>query len=202
MPRSGRSQAQILHTAQATKKALANAVDISSQNLLEEFKQQLEKATEKIAYLESELESKCLYCSQLVSSLENVQKMAEELSSELHRVKLQAEEQYKKLRVEHRARQRGQARKGVLVEQIRLLKSANRERSEDYESSSSKAIDSLLKLEKENSKLQSELSKCLERSQVEFRHSQEKMLFLGNRLKESKRLASNFKKQCDRAAVR
>ena len=37
-------------------------------------------------------------------------------------------------------------------------KSANRKRSEDYENSSSKAIDSLLRLEKENSKLQSELS--------------------------------------------
>jgi len=64
-------------------------------------------------------------------------------------------------------------------------------------SSSSKAIDSLLRLEKENSKLQSELSKCLERSQVEFHHSQEKMFSLGNRLKGSKHLASNFKKQCD-----
>jgi hypothetical protein len=42
---SGRSQAQLLHTAQATKKALANAADLSSQNLLEEYKQQLEKAT-------------------------------------------------------------------------------------------------------------------------------------------------------------
>lgn len=202
MPRSGRSQAQILHTAEATKKALAESVDISSQNLLEEYKQQLEKATDKIRYLESELEAKCLYCSKLVSKLENVQKMAEELSSELHRVKLQAEEQYKKLRVEHRARQRGQARKGVLLEQIRLLKSANRERSEDYESSSSKAIDSLLKLEKENSKLQSELSRCLERLQAEFGHSQEKLLSLGNKLKESKHLASNFKKQRDRAVLR
>ena len=167
------------------------------QDQLEEWRRQLGKATEKIAYLESELESKCLHCSELVSSLENVQKMAEELSSELHKVKLQAEEQYKKLQVEHRARQQGQARKGVLVEQIRLLKSANRERSEDYESSSSKAIDSLLRLEKEKSKLQSELSKCLKRSQAEFCHSQEKMLSLGNRLKESKHLASNFKKQCD-----
>jgi len=174
MPRSGRSQAKILHTAQATKKALANAVDISSQNLLEQFKQQPEKATEKIAYLESELEFQCLYCSQLVSSLENVQKIAEELSSELHRVKLQ---------VEHREQEWGQARKGVLLEQIRLLKSANRERSEDYESSSSKAIDSLLRLEEENSKLQSELSKCLEGSLAESHHSQEKMLSLGNRLK-------------------
>jgi hypothetical protein len=77
------------------------------------------------------------------------------------------------------------------------LKSANREKSEDYESSLSKAIDSLLRLEKENSKLQSELSKCLERSQAEFRHFQEKMLSLGNRLKESKCLASNLKKQSD-----
>jgi len=37
---------------------------------------------------------------------------------------------------------------------------------------------------------------------VEFHHSQEKILSFGNRLKESKHLASNFKKQCDQAAVR
>jgi chromosome segregation ATPase len=197
MPRSGRSQAQNLQRADATQKALANAVDISSQNLLEEYKQQLNKATEKIAYLESELESKCLYCSQIVSSLEEVQKKAEELSSELDRVKLQAETQYKKVRVEHRAQQRAQARKDVLFRQIRLLKSAERERSEDYENSSSKAVDSLLKLEKEKSKLQSELSKCLQQSQAEFRHFQDKLLALQNKVKESKHLASNLKKQHD-----
>ena len=197
MPRSGRSQAQNLQRADATQKALANAVDISSQNLLEEYKQQLNKATEKIAYLESELESKCLYCSQIVSSLEEVQKKAEKLSSELDRVKLQAETQYKKVWVEHRARQQAQARKDVLFRQIRLLKSAERERSEDYENSSSKAVDSLLKLEKEKSKLQSELSKCLQQSQAEFRHFQDKLLALWNKVKESKHLASNLKKQHD-----
>ena len=173
---------------QLTKKASANAADLSSQNLLEEYKQQLEKAIEKIAYLESELESKCLYCSQLVSSLEKVQDTADELSSESHQVKLQ---------VEHRAQQQGQARKGVLLEQIRLLKSANRKKSEDYESSSSKAIDSLHRLEKDNFKHQSELSKGLGRSQAGCKCFQDKMLSLGNRLKESEHLASNFKKQCD-----
>ena len=78
--------------------------------------------------MESELESKCLYCSQLVSSLEKVNKTSDGLSSEFHGVKLQAEEQYKKLKVEHKALQQGQARKGILLEQIRLLKSANREK--------------------------------------------------------------------------
>ena len=84
-----------------------------------------------------------------------------------------------------------------MLEQIRLLKSADRERSEDYANSSSKAIDSLLKLEKEKSKLQSELSKCLDRSQAEFRHSQERLLALQTKVKESKCLASKFKKQHD-----
>ena len=127
-----------------------------------------------------------LNCQSVVCiSLEKEQKRAEELSLQLNKVKLQAEGQYKQMRVEHRARQRAQARKGVLLEQIKLLKSADRQRSQDQENSSSKAIDSLLKVEKEKSKLQSELSKCLERSQAKFRNSKQQLHALQTKLTES-----------------
>ena len=188
--------------ADARSNASAGRADISLKNELEECKRQLEMAAQKIASLESELEAKSLCCSELCISLEKEQKRAEELSLQLNKVKLQAEGQYKQMRVEHRARQRAQARKGVLLEQIKLLKSADRQRSQDYENSSSKAIDSLLKVEKEKSKLQSELSKCLERSQAEFRNSKQQLHALQTKLTESRRLASNLKKQCGRAAKR
>jgi len=101
------------------------------------------------------------------------------------------------LHVEHRAWQWAQARKGVLVEQIRLLKSAELEKTQSAENNASRAIDSLLTLEKEKSKLQSELSQCIERSQAELRESQGKLLSVGKKLRESKQLMSKFKKQCN-----
>lgn len=198
----GRSKAQMQQLAEARKNVSAGAADISLQNKLEECERQLEMAADKIASLESELESKSLYCSELSFSLEKAQKKAADLSLQLHRAKLEAEEQYKKMRVEHRARQRAQARKGVLLEQIKLLKSADRQRSEDDKHSLSKAIDSLFKLEKEKSKLQSELSQCLERSQADFRHSKKQMHSLQTKLTESRRLALNLKKKNDRAVKR
>lgn len=200
-----RSKAQLLSMNQAREKAMTVAADISLQSLLEQSEKKLQEAAEKILHLESELEAKNLHCTQLASSLERAQQKTAELSSELQMIKLQAEEQHKKLRVEHRARQRGQKRKEILLEQIRLLKSADFEKSQnikEHANSASKTVDSLIKLEKENSKLQNELSKCLERSQAELRHSHNKFLSLGKKLRESRALSSKFKKQCDRSAVR
>ena len=200
-----RSKAQLLSMNQAREKSMTVAADISLQSLLEQSEKKLQEAAEKILHLESELEAKNLHCTQLASSLEKAQQKIAELSSELQRMKLQAEKQYKKLRVEHKAWQRGQKRKEVLLEQIQLLKSADLEKSQNIKeqaNSASKTIDSLLKLEIENSKLQNELSKCLERSQAELRHSHNQLLSLGKKLRESRALSLKFRKKCDRSAVR
>jgi len=124
-----RSKAQLLSMNQAREKSMTVAADISLQSLLEQSEKKLQEAAEKILHLESELEAKNLHCTQLASSLEKAQQKIAELSSELQRMKLQAEKQYKKLHVEHRAWQRGQKRKEVLLEQIQLLKSADLEKS-------------------------------------------------------------------------
>jgi len=66
-------------------------------------------------------------------------------------------------------------------------------------SSTSKAIDALLKVEKEKSTLQSELSKCMERCKIEISRGQIKAKLVGQKLKESRMLTTHLQKCCNRA---
>lgn len=65
----------------------------------------------------------------------------------------------------------------------------------------SKAIDALMKVEKENVNLRSELSRTLEWCSRDAGAAKQKLDLAGDKLKEYKRFATKWKKRCDRAAV-
>jgi ribosomal protein S25 len=65
----------------------------------------------------------------------------------------------------------------------------------------SKAVDALLKTERENSALRSELLKTLERCTTEAALAQQKLAQTYNKTKEHKKLSEKLKKCCDRAAT-
>ena len=113
---------------------------------------------------------------------------------------------YQALRVERRARQRGQARKLVLEDYIRLLQASDTAQSDELKgikTNASKAIDTLLKVEKENSSLRNELSGALERCGEEIKSAKAKVKAVGQELRQSRVLAARLQKQCARTiAVR
>jgi hypothetical protein len=111
---------------------------------------------------------------------------------------------YQALRVERRARQRGQARKLVLEDYIRLLQASDTVQSDELKSiktNASKAIDALLKVEKENSSLRNELSGALERCGEEIKSAKAKVKAVGQELRRSRVLAARLQKQCARAVA-
>jgi len=208
----GRSTAQAARSAALTGKQSRQAAGNSEpeptmaslQESLELSKARIQELEERVAELETAVRFHEQHSAELSQALSNKQDqsamLAEDLSAEVeHSTNL-----YKSLRVERRARQRGQAQKGRMEEQIRLLKSADFRMSSDLhkiKSNASKAIDALLKVEKENSTLRSELSNTLEQCTAEAIVAQKRLDQASQKMKEQKRLAANLKKRCDRAAV-
>jgi hypothetical protein len=88
-----------------------------------------------------------------------------------------------------------------LEEQIKLLHSENVKKLDDLKhitTNTAKAIDSVIKLEKQNSTLKSELSQCLERCRAEEARSQDVFHQASRKVKKSQMLASKLQKCCDK----
>ena len=176
------------------------------------------EALERIKCLEAQLAVEQEKASELSSSLVNAEAKASQLSQELaherHKYKevhkelvyerQRYKELYKELRVERRARQRNKAKKESLVEQINLLHSAAVESSKSKKelmANASGAIQSLLGLEKQNLKLRSELSLCLERSKKEFQSWHQEQCVMRKKLRKANLQVHRLKKKCNMATV-
>ena len=100
-------------------------------------------------------------------ALENEREQVSQLKEDLEMERLRYQELYRTLHVERRARQHGNKKKELLEGQINLLKSAALESSKCEKgilSSANHAVESLIRLERENTLagLRSDLSLCLE----------------------------------------
>jgi len=211
----GRSSGHLKQLAEARANKYSShesTPEISLQELLVSSEARLQAAEAKYKSLESALHTEQERCAllhkaldaerknsmELSVALDAEKKHSAELSAALCAEKQQSEQLYQNLRVERRARQRGQSRKGVLEGQIRLLKSV--EASSVVTKNASKAIDALIKVEKENFNLRSELSKTLERCTAEAAHHAQKLNDVMKQTKEYRLLATKLQKRCNQKA--
>jgi hypothetical protein len=194
MPLKARTVSQNVQLQQA-RSALNSAVTLSDlQTLLAETEYRL-KEVEAVLLVERENSAR------LSKALDDEVQRTARLQKALNIEKACSAKHYQALRVERRGRQRGQARKVILEEQIKFLCSADIKKSDDLKritSNASKAIDSLIRLEKQNSTLKSELLQCLERCRAEEARSQELLCQTNKKAKESQMLAAKLQKRCDR----
>jgi len=187
--------------------------ELSPQELLAASQAELLEAKKKINSLESSLQNeqlqvqaKSLECSEVSFQLELALEKSKNLSDALKAEQARYDVLYKKLRVEKRARQRGQSRKNVLQDQMSILLSAGTRTSGD-DDDTAKAVNSLLRQEKKNAEranvnLRSELSECLARCKSEYQESQEKLSQVKQSLKASQSLVYKLQKKSDSAAKR
>jgi len=198
---AGRSAARVQQLAEARLKVQeAHPTDL--QALLAASEAKLSASEKNAAALESALHVEQQQSAELLKALDAERENSAYLARELHAAREKAKKLHQQLRVEHRARQRGQARKGVLEKQISLLKTADLETSDhlkSVKSNASRAITALMKVERENSILRSELSLSLERCRAEVKKSQYRMLLAGKKLRASRRLASNLQRSYARS---
>ena len=105
---------------------------------------------------------------------------------------------YQKYRVERRARQRGKKREDVLHAKIQALTTTALQTSAQLKSvigNASVNIDSLIKVEKENTTLKYELSQTLQRHKAAIAESSDAMLALTKQLKKSKAFGKALSKR-------
>ena len=174
------------------------------QELLALSENKVQLLEDRVIELESTLHHQRDLIAELSQALADEKDQSATLSAGLDAQIEHSEKLYKALRVKKRAWQRGQARKGVLEEQIQLLKSADIKMGVDLQrakGNASKAVDALLKTERENSALRSELSRTMERCITEAALAQQKLTQACNKMKEHKKLSEKLKKHCDRAAT-
>jgi hypothetical protein len=174
------------------------------QILLAASEKRAQIAEKEILSLQAELQGEKEHCRKLEEVLEKKTTRTTDLAHQLSLEKEHSRKLYHKLRVERRARQRGQAKKEVLEDQIRFLRLSDlswSDKLKSIKSNASKAIDALLKVEKENSSLRSELSKTLERCNDEVKRAQLTAHLVGQRLKESRILAARLQKRQARAGT-
>ena len=212
----GRSAAQIAQLQQLSKKGKSestlgkdefNAGEISAESAAKQMEQQildLEAALAEERAISTQLSKALEKCQSqrqsLASALEQSQTECHSLSDELEAQREHTHQLWRNMRVERRARQRGQARKAVLEEEIKSLKSAGMEIStklKEVMHNASKAVDMLLRLEKEKIVL----SKNLEQCTTEISLAQEKLMKAGLKMKSHQSLAARLKKRCDRAVT-
>jgi hypothetical protein len=149
-----------------------------------------------------ELEAVENRCRKLELDLQMEQEKSAALNDALQVEKKHSASLYQQLRVERRARQRGDTRKSVLERQISLLKSASMSsEAKKMKENAAKAIEALMKVEKENSTLQSELSKSLERCTKEAVKAQQKLLQAGKQIKGYQMQISQLRKHYNRAQM-
>src|SRR6266487_1867509 len=208
----GKSAAQMANAAAMARKQSRWATGTSKpeptvdslQELLELSKSRIQELEERVVELEKTSRFHEQQSAELSQALAKVQAQSAALTEDLDAQIERSTNLYKSLRVEKRARQRGQARKGVMEEQIKLLKSADLKMAVDLQtvkSNASKAVDALLKTEKENTALRSELSKTLEQCTTEAVLAKRKLTQACDKIKEHKKLSEKLKKCCDRAAT-
>jgi hypothetical protein len=199
-------QQQKLLNARSIRSSKASGPKLTPEELLVASEEKVQMAEAEAAKLRSALECERQRSSKLEGALDqeigNCTNLLLALSAERER----SAKWYQALCVERRARQRGQARKLVLEDYIRLLQASDTAQSDelkDIKTNASKAIDALLKVEKENSSLRNELSGALERCGEEIKSAKAKVKAVGQELRRSRVLAAQLQKQCARAiAVR
>src|SRR6266487_120253 len=190
----GRSSEQIQRLAEARARSHAQVESSISQLEVSNLQKQL--AVYKVKLEEAEKR-----CRELEFNLETEQKRSATLSHHLEAEKQYSTNLYQQLRVERQARQRGSACKNILQQQIQLLKSAEASSVKRMKESSSKAINALIKVEKENSSLRSELSKALERITTEALQYREKVGHIRKHAKGYQIQAAKLQKRCSRAGA-
>ena len=133
------------------------------------FEIALQNEREKGSQLKEDLERKLAdeqsQSAALEIALQNEREKVSQLKEDLEKEKLKYQELYRTLHVERQAKKHGIKKKEMLEDQINLLKSAALEDSKNHKeifSSANHAVESLLRLEKENAGLRSDLSLCLE----------------------------------------
>jgi hypothetical protein len=180
-------QAQALAAARARFQAQTakNTLQLDVQKQLAICKKKLKEAEDR--------------CDSLEHHLQMEQEKSAALYQDLQAEKDHSANLYRQLRVERRACQRGNAHKDVLERQIQLLKLAEISSVQEMKESSSKAIDALIKTEKENSRLQSELSKALEQFTAEVSWSQQKLGQVRTQVKGYQTLVAKLQRRCSRA---
>ena len=212
MPRPSKA-IKAKQTQLSEARALSAARDSSLLNLsdssvtLEELQTLLATSEEKVQLAEIEvakikltLESEREESRRLREALKQEIAASAELAHVLILEKEHSAKLYKALRVEKRARQRGQARKKTLEDQIKLLQLSAMSQSDKLKGiqrNASKAIDTLLKMEKENSNL----SKSLEQCRDAMKQTQIKVQSAGQKLKESRTFVARLQKRCVRAVA-
>jgi hypothetical protein len=191
----GRSAEQMQQLSANRVKLQANAMDGTSQIEVTNLQDMLAVCELKLKAVEDR-------CEVLESDLQAEREKSAALNKALDLEKERSKILYQNLRVERRARQRGNTRKTVLERQISMLKSASMSSEvRKMKDSASKAIDALVNVEKENSNLRSELSKTLERCTAEAAQNRQKLHHVGKQAREFRSLAAKLQKRCDRAAA-
>lgn len=185
-----RDQAHNAHTLSSLEKAVYDA------------ESELSKLQQQIIDLESALESKTHQCSELSTSLLKAEQTSQELFLDLESEQNRYNLLYNRFRVECRAHQRGDTLKGKLEDEIHRLKAAQAEWASGMKKVADRTretVESVLKLEQENLGLKDKLSQCFQQCQADLKCSHDKLLLAGDKLRESRLLASRLEKKCARA---
>jgi hypothetical protein len=148
---------------------------------------QLKASLEKISELEAALQAQKQLSAQLSQALADKEHNDQILLDKLEAEQVYSRGLYQSLRTERRARQRGQTRKGVLEGQIKLLKSAEFKLSTTLKtvtSNASRAVESLMQIEKQNVTLRSDLSLALQRCITEAQLAKKRVKHAEGKAKE------------------
>ena len=206
-PKGSRSAAQRAHLAQLGSGRLSETSLLTVeqlQQMLAASQSKLLAAEAQLAKLDSALESERLYTQRCLEDLQLQVKQNAELSALLAAEKKLSGELKTKARVERRACQRANLQKNLLRKQIQILKSAESKSSAHVKTATNnaeKAIYSLIRAEKENSTLKSELSQCLQRCQADMNKCRTTVLALTKKLRDSKAVTRNLEKKNARATA-
>ena len=186
------------------------------QQELGKTQQELSNARAEIQRLEKALSDACSEAQELMALLALEKASVLQLSGALSKAESKLAEAcatvtqeksrsanlYKSYRVERCAHQCALSHRGVLEEQISLLRLADRENSDEHKaviSNAGRAIETLLKVEKENKNLRSELSACFERSYTEIQASCQKLVACQKDLQKAHSLTRRLQKTCNLA---
>jgi len=189
--------------AKANSKAGASCFELeptvdSLQECLGLSEAKVRASLEKIGELEAALQTQQQLVAQLSQALDDKIHDHQVLIDRLASEQAHSKGLYQSLRTERHARQRGQTWKGVLDGQIKLLKSAEFKLSttlKTVRNNASKAIDSLMRIEKQNVALRSNLSLALQRCVNEAQLAKKKIDQAQGKAKEQRRIAANLKRR-------
>ena len=197
MPTKGSVHGKSAEQMRSLAAARAQIHSKTSENVHTSASAELANVQKLLSIAEEKLKQAEEKCIVLASELSAEQKKSANLTKALADEKQHSDDLYQQLRVKRRAWQRGLRRKNVLEAQINLLQNAGSLQSDELrniKSNASKAIEKLLKMEKENASLRSELSVCLERCKSEAKQAQIKAYAISQKLKHTKRLAAQLQR--------